>query len=805
MTADLELRSRLQATLGEAYTIERELGGGGMSRVFAAHENALSRKVVVKVVAQDLAEGVSVDRFNREIMMAAGLQHPHIVGVLSAGETDGLPFFIMPFVEGDSLRDRLAGGPLPVPEAVSVLRDVGRALGYAHERGIVHRDVKPDNVMLSHGAASIMDFGVAKALGSAKETEEVDTQAGTALTRVGTSVGTPAYMAPEQAAGEDDIDHRADIYALGITAYEMLAGKPPFHDRPTRALMAAHLTERPPPLEAQRHGVPAALVTLVNRCLEKEPADRPQSAAELVDALADPAVVSGETKSAVLPAAPSKRPRWMVWVAPAAVVVVAAGWWLLRGAFEAAPAPERSIAVLPLVNVGGDTADTYFADGMTDELITALQRVPDLRVASRTAAFSMKGSTSSPQDIGRQLNVSTLLEGTVRRGGDRLRLTAQLVNADDGFALWSQTFETDMQDVFAVQDSIARSIVGALTERFGGAVVATEVETPPATEDLEAYDLYLRGRYFFAQRGADALRRSVDFFERAIERDSQFAEAYTGLADAYGLLPLYSATPPDSVIPAALAAANRAISLDSTLAAAYASRGNLRTSGWNWEEAEADFRRALELDPEYATARQWLGELMLVVGRNEDAERELGQATRLDPLSPVMAGSHATALVLTGRRDSAMRQARRAVELSPSAVTHMMLGNTLIYSDSATAAAREFERAVVFAEGVAAPKGMLGYAYARAGRADTANAILVRLQAEPDRPGNAVAIARIHLGFDRPDSAMHWLSYAVERRDPFFNSEGLAAPAFDQLRRDPRFRSLVRRLRLDPRIMARER
>ncbi|MFI5230825.1 MAG: protein kinase, partial [Gemmatimonadales bacterium] len=407
------LRDELQRTLGSAYTIERELGGGGMSTVFVASDNALGRTVVIKVLPFELAATVSVDRFKREIMLAAALQHPHIVPVLSAGETTPsvgdaadtrLPFFIMPFVEGESLRARLARGPLSVREAVSILKDVARALSYAHGRGVIHRDIKPDNILLSGGSATVTDFGVAKAITASRERNSTPqpTTRGSTITLVGTSIGTPAtitahgiaigtpaYMAPEQAAGDPATDHRADLYALGIVGYEMLVGAPPFHGRAPQQLLAAQLTEPPPPIAARRYDVPQALAALIMRLLEKEPDKRPRTAAEVARALEDPAVVSGTFESAK--PSQSSRPKRVIWALAGAGILasVAAGgaWFSNRHTVPnpgstapiGAAAAMKSIAVMPLVNIGGDTSDVYFAEGMTAQVTTALSKLRGLR------------------------------------------------------------------------------------------------------------------------------------------------------------------------------------------------------------------------------------------------------------------------------------------------------------------------------------------------------------------------------------------------------------------------------------------
>src|SRR5689334_15928470 len=453
-----------------------------MSTVFVARDNALGRTVVVKVLPYELAASVSVDRFKREIMLSAALQHPHIVPVLSAGETEGekgsaatkLPFFIMPFVEGESLRARLSRGPLSVREVVSILKDVARALVYAHGRGIIHRDIKPDNILLSGGSATVTDFGVAKAITASREGTKPQPQnrSGT-ITMVGTSIGTPAYMAPEQAAGDPNTDHRADLYALGIVGYEMLCGAPPFHGRAPQQLLAAQLTEAPAPISSRRYDVPEALATLIMRLLEKEPAKRPKTANEVARALEDPSVVSGTFQS--MPAPKSPRPKRVLWALAGAGILasVAAGgaWFSNRRSVPVsstaapitAPAATKSIAVMPLVNISRDTSDAYFAAGMTAELTNALSRIPGLRVASGTESAVREQTVSSPIELAKALNANMVLVGTVQREGGRMRVTARLVNTADGFTIWSDMFERESKDVFKVQDDISNAIVAAIS------------------------------------------------------------------------------------------------------------------------------------------------------------------------------------------------------------------------------------------------------------------------------------------------------------------------------------------------------
>ena len=476
-----DLRDQIQQALGADFDIEYELGGGGMSRVYVARDRKLQRQIVVKVLSPEIASELSADRFRREIMLSAALQHPHIVGVLGAGETGGLPYFMMPFVDGESLRSRIVRGPLSIAHTVSILKDVARALAFAHARGIVHRDIKPDNVLLSGGSACVADFGVAKALTAALQEQS---RSGT-LTRVGTSIGTPQYMAPEQAAA-DVVDHRADIYAFGIMAYEMLTGQPPFHGRSAKQLLAAQLTEIPAQLETARAGIPVALSALVMRCLEKEPDARPQSASELIETLENPAVVSGDFVSTpgVAGLQAPKRVSARGWRRAAAVVAAVISLGVLgtmvasrragahgttsgaqvRAAAPAVAAARQVIAVLPLVNLG-DNADSRIAEAIADRIASALTRVPGLRVLSSTTVASAFGKGGSPTAVARALNAHTLIEGTVQREGSRLRVTARVVDASDGSMLWADVYDGDTNDVFAIQDHIAEMVRSALADR----------------------------------------------------------------------------------------------------------------------------------------------------------------------------------------------------------------------------------------------------------------------------------------------------------------------------------------------------
>jgi eukaryotic-like serine/threonine-protein kinase len=730
--------------------------------------------------------------------------------VLTAGTIDGMPYFTMPFVEGESLRTRIEReGRLTVGRAVSILKDVARALAYAHERGIVHRDIKPDNVLLAGTSATVTDFGIAKAVLGSLATDphqQADSRTGKttsrtgALTQLGTTLGTPAYMAPEQAAADPATDHRADLYSFGIMAYEMLTGHVPFKSKTPQALLAAQLTATPPPIPAARTDVPIALARLVMACLEKERDKRPQSAREIAEQLEHPDMVSGAFASASQVAV--RRSYWKPMVAAAALIVVGvmAGVILSRRASERAAAQfaaqtaavaaerARSIVVLPFVNIGRDSADAYLADGLTNDLINVIGRVPAIRVTSRSVAASAQAKFSSPSEIGKALNVGRVLEGTVQRDGNRIRVTARITNTDDGFMVWSDMFERELKDVFAVQDEISRSIADALGTQMNEAAAAAQPER--GTTDDVAYDLYLRGRHFFEQRGEASLRRALDLFTQATKRDPKFARAYAGIAGVYSLLPLHSRTTTESVYLPALEAATRAIELDSSLAEAFAARAQVQLPRWRWREAEADLRKAIAIDPRFAAAQQWLGELLLVRNRVPEALETLRRAAELDPVSPVIASSYSMALSLAKRDADAVAQAKRGVDLdSTFFLPRLVLGVAHILGNRPADAISELEFASALGT-LSHVRGFLGYAYAVGGQRQQAAGIAAELEARIDADSRA-ALAVTQIGLGDTTRALRNLESAAQAHAAFFTAQPLSSPVFDPVRPSVRFQTLL--------------
>ena len=685
-----QLRDRLQSSLGAVYTLERELGGGGMARVFVATDPALGRQVVVKVLSPETAEGMSAERFTREIRLAAALQDPHIVPVLTAGQTaDGLPYYTMPFVSGESLRARMARGRLPLDEALRVLRDVAEALEYAHTRGVVHRDIKPGNVLLAGRNAVVADFGIAKAIAASRgdrsepgarvtgDESASDLSNGT-LTQVGTSLGTPAYMAPEQAVG-DPTDHRADLYAWGMVAYELLAGAHPFAEKKTqRQLVAAQVAETPAPLDERRLGLPAGLGALVTACLAKDPSDRPADASAVLAALAAVTSSGGGTAPAVsgptglLPAARRRR-RAMLAGSALAVLAGLAGLGSYLAARPLAPAADATpaIAVLPFEHQG-DSADGYVTDGITDEIRGRLTGVRALMVIARASSNQYAASGSSPTEIANALGVRYLLTGTVRVVGSgaarRVVVRPELVEVTpDGRAQsrWQEPFEAEFRDVVEVQSDIAGRVVSAME-------LPTSAEdrsraTAVTVRDPAAYDLYLKAQArvdWGSRSDAASNLAAVPLYEAALARDSTMVEAWGGLTTAL-VLAYANGVPTKALAERSRVAALRTLALDPAGATGASAHGlYLRLVQRDKVRALGELRRTVIASPNDAASNSVFGTALFDVGRLEEALPYFEKARRFDPRLPSRA--HADVLAALGRLSEARELASQAWSMSPA-------------------------------------------------------------------------------------------------------------------------------------------
>ena len=745
-----DVSNRLSAALADRYHIERELGVGGMATVYLARDLKHDRDVALKVLRPDLAQSLGSERFVREIRLAARLTHPHILPLYDSGEADGFLYYVMPLIEGESLRDRITKTKqLAIDEAVQVARDIADALDYAHRHDVVHRDIKPENILLHDGHAVVADFGIGKAVTAAA--------GGETITETGVTIGTPAYMSPEQAAGDASVDGRSDLYSLGCLMYEALTGEPPFTGPTAQAIIAKRFSVTPPQVTVSRHAVPEWVSRAIAKLLAREPADRYATGAELL---------------AVLKSAGS--------------------------AAQTAKAGEKSIAVLPFTNMSADAENEYFSDGITEEIINALVQLPDLRVAARTSGFAFKGKAVDLRAIADKLGVRTVLEGSVRKAGNRIRITAQLVNAADGYHLWSEHYDRELTDVFAVQDEIARTIAQTLKVKLGGAEQAPLVRPP--TSDVEAYELYLKGRYFWAQRGA-GIRKGLEYFQAALRKDPDYALAHAGLADAYTLMAFYGYARPTDAMPQALAAAERALALDASLAEAHCSLGFIRLSfDWNLPEAEREFREAIALKPSHAPSHYWHAASAIARGDPLEAVARDERAVKLEPLS-VFTNTHLGWMLLAATRfDDARQRLDYALELDPRfLMAHWLLGQTLVAQGQVDEGRAALRNAIEISAGHSGMVATLGVVCAASGQRKEARLILEDLRARSEREYvRAYLFALLHASLGDAEETFVWLAKALEERDTVLPYAHLDFPLPGMMFRsdvtnDPRFVRLMAR------------
>ena len=737
-------------TLSDRYTIERLLGHGGMATVHLAEERKHRRKVAIKVLRQEFSASVGAERFLREIGIAARLSHPHIVPLIDSGESEGSLYYVSPYVAGGSLRDRLnREQKLPIDDALRIVHEVSAALDYAHRNGFVHRDVKPENILFADDHALLADFGIAHV--RARNPEE-------SLTLGGLALGTPEYMSPEQASGETDIGVPGDVYGLACVFYEMLAGDPPLKGMTARATMAKQVTERPRPLRALRPDAPPGFERVLEKALAKDPAQRYASVVEFCDAL---------------DYARSEPNR------PFALTT-------------------RTIAVLPFVNSSPDPDNEYLSDGITDELINALAKVEGLRVASRTSVFALKGKAQDVRAIGALLEASEVLEGTVRRSGDNLRITVQLTSTDDGRLMWSERYDRRLVDVFAIQDEIARTIVTTLRS-------TSFADLAPAapnrhTENVQAYGLYLRGRYAWNKRTSEGVVEGIKYFEEAITLDPTYALAYTGLADSYSLHIDYRNVPVHEGHQKAKVYARKAIELDDTLAEAHASLAwSLFVYDWAWEEAAREFRRAIELNPRYAPAHQWYAFMLASQGKFDEALLEAHTAQENDPSSVSVRRSLGYCYLYARKYEQAHYHLDRAIAMNPTAEeSYRIQGLILTLQKQFPAAERVLREALALApECGRYTKVTLGYSLAAAGDASYANKLVVQLGEElKTEYVSPVELAMAYMAIGDKQKAIDWTNRAIDER------RGWAAylrvhPVVDSLRGEPGFDALIERMKFD--------
>lgn len=789
-----ESETRLREALAERYAIHRELGRGGMATVYLAEDLKHHRPVAVKVLNAELTAALGPERFLREIEISARLHHPHILPLYDSGEVDGFLYYVMPHVDGESLRDRLAREKqLPIDDAIQIAREVADALSYAHSRGVVHRDIKPDNILLESGHAVVADFGIARAITEA---------GGDNLTSTGMAIGTPAYMSPEQASGSRELDGRSDLYSLGCVLHEMLAGQPPFTGPTVDGLIRQHLTTQPPNITSIRPSVPPSVAAALDRALAKTPADRFNPVAQFGEALVARPVP--EARANASPAA-WFTPRWSS--VAVAVLLITLGAMLVISVYRGRPGPAvtpgrvpdlASVAVLPFDNISDDPGDLYLSDGMTEEVIGQLAQVQGLKVISRTSVAALKGSGLTLPQIADTLNVRYIVEGSVRRAGNRVRVTAQLIDAETDAHLWANSYERPITDLFAVQEEIARQVTGALAVR----VVITRPPVPASRTDVpDAYDAYLRGRYALHSRTRDGLREAMASFERAITLDPNFAPAYATQAMAYGLWVTYGYggdPDPYAAYGRAIALAERALALDPSVPEAHMARGYVGTKAHAPSiRVSADFASALDLAPNSADVHGWYAHFL---ARERDYDRSLREAQRaieLDPLAPGRRVGYALDALAARRYDDARSAAHRA--------TVLQAGLGLAHALEAWATLLLGDPGRCLSAGTGPYVGALASCLEAVGRTTEARALMDSVQRamSPARSdgrdyNEAVFLSEIALYWawvGEADSVAVWMGRAFEHSPSAIDFRLIDSGIFDGVRESPVFKAAQLRIR----------
>src|SRR2546422_73809 len=731
--------ARLRAALADRYTIERELGRGGMATVYLAGDVKHRRTVAIKVLRPELASLLGPDRFLREVEIAARLNHPHILALYDSGDADGFLFYVMPYIAGESLRNKLEREQqLSVDEALGITRQVASALAHAHARNVIHRDVKPENILLHEGEAMVTDFGIALAVSAA---------ANERMTQTGITLGTPAYMSPEEAASERALDARSDVYSLGCVLYEMLAGEPPYTGSTAQALITKRLVDPVPAVRRLRAAVPVGVEQALTKALAKVPADRWASAVAFAEALTAPA-----------------RPR------------------------------PPSVAVLPFLNLSADPENEYFADGITEDVIAHLSKIRALKVISRTSVMAFKQREQSLKEIGARLDAAALLEGSVRRVGDRVRIVAQLIDAENDRHLWAETYDRQLTDVFSIQTDVALHIASALKAELSHDEKTRLYKEP--TSDLQAYQLYLQGRHCYTRYTEEGTRKGLEYFEQAIAQDPDYALAYAALAMAYTELGETGALRPDEAYARAKAASAKALALDSGLGEAHCMLAFIKAvCDFDWLGAEEEFKRALALTPNSADTYDLYGRMCLALERNEEALALERRAQELDPLAH--RADVARTLLRMARHAEALQAATRAIEFDPQyARGHATLAWAYLKKGIIEQGLAELETAVSLSPGDTLWLAQLGQAYGIAGKVAKARDVLRQLEElSRERFVSPYHMAIVYTGLDEQDSALDWLERAYEERSgPVYSVKG--SFLFTSLRAHPRFTALLKKMNL---------
>ena len=720
------------STFAGRYQVIEELGHGGMGRVYKVQDTDIKEKVALKLLRPEIAlDKETIERFSNELKLARKISHRNVCRMFDLGKAEGTTFITMEFVPGEDLKSFIhRAKQLSIGTAISIAKQICEGLEEAHRLGVVHRDLKPGNIMIDKdGDAKIMDFGIARSL------------SGRGITGAGVLIGTPEYMSPEQVDGKE-IDQRSDLYSLGVILYEMVTGRRPFEGDTTLSVAVKQKSETPPDPKFLNVQISDELSRVILKCLEKRKENRYQSSKELLYDLeaAERGLPTTEKALAMKPEImPGDKKKW-----------------------------QGSVAVLPFTNMSADPEQEYFCDGMAEEIINALTQVEGLRVVARTSAFSFKGKNVNVREIGRELDVESVLEGSVRKAGNRLRITAQLINVADGYHLWSERFDRDLADVFAIQDEIALTIVDKLEVKLRGKEKATLVKRH--TADPEAYNLYLKGRSSFQMLTEEGFSKSRDYLEGAAAKDPDFALPLAGLSNIYHARSYWGKMRPHDAYPKARLYARQALDKDGSLGEAYAASGNVRTFyDWDWPGAERDFQKALELNPNSPDIHQGYSFFLTVTARHDEAVTEATKARELDPLSSSMRSHAAQTLFFAGRPDEALELLKETISFDPTFFfAHYVLFCIYETQSMGELFLRECEKAVELSGGH--PLAMMGLfrAYLGLGRTVEADelekSLRVRSRVEYVPP---MCFFGIHLWHKELEKAAEWLERACAERDSF--------------------------------------
>jgi len=740
------------STFAGRYEIIEELGKGGMGKVYRVEDKKIKEEVALKLIKPEIAsDKKTIERFSNELKMARKIAHRNVCKMYDLGEEKGTHYITMEYVPGEDLKSLIRKiCQLPIAKAVSLAMQVCEGLDEAHGLGIVHRDLKPQNIMIDEaGNVRIMDFGIARSL---------KTQG---ITETGTMIGTPEYMSPEQVESKE-ADQRSDIYSLGVILYEMVAGRVPFEGETTLSIALKHKKETPQNPRELNSQVPEDLGQLILRCMEKDKERRYQGAMELFSELGKTAKETLETK----------KPNEMEW--------------------------KNSIAVLPFADLSPEKDQEYFCDGLSEEIINALTKIKGLRIVARTSAFSFKGEKIDVREIGKKLNVETVLEGSVRKADARLRITAQLINVADGYHLWSEKYDRDMEDIFAIQDEVTLAIVDKLKVEL---MVGEKVElTKRHTVDLDAYNLYLKGSHFMRQMTKESLQKSLKFFEQATEKDPNYAMAYVGIASYYNNLGFYNFVSPKMSFLKAVKYIKKALEIDNNLAAAHTVFAFSKTLyEWDWDGAEKEFKQSIELNPNRASTHTLFAHYLWVMGRFDEAVAEGKLAQELNPLSCGAVTTMGTIFMTARQYDRSIEEYEKALEIDPNYFdAHLWLAFPYFLKGMIDEAVATIEKAMVISGG-GPPflRALLAYIYASSGKKSEAKKILSKMQEQSKKTYIANwMLATIHAGLGQKDKAFELLEASFKEHEHWLIYLKVS-PVVDNLRSDPRFKKLLKKMRFE--------